>query len=178
MSLKAHARHGLNISRQMTENIVGQFQGDDWFYQPTPKANHALWVVGHLALADNAFASKFREDTDHKPAGYEALFWFGTEPSSNASAYPPVDEVLAYFRNRRENLLKVLDELSDEELSAVAPPADEPGPISGAPDVGQLFHFAAYHEGIHCGQLTVCHRGLGHPPLYRPENVPATADGA
>ncbi|MGI9519395.1 MAG: DinB family protein [Pirellulaceae bacterium] len=178
MSVKAHAQHGLNMSRQMLENILAQFDGDDWYFQPEPKANHALWVVGHLALADNAFASKFREDTANKPDGYEELFWFGTEPTSDPSTYPPVDEVVAYFRERRENLLNVLDQLSDEELTAEAPAADEGGPVAGAPDVGQLFHFASWHEGIHTGQVTVCHRGLGHPPLYRPENVPATADGA
>ncbi len=179
MSLQAHARHSLELARRINEGIIESFNSDDdWFYQPHPQANHALWIIGHLALADNSFASKFRESTDRKPDGYEELFWFGTKPSSDRSQYPPVDEVLAYFRDRRENLLNVINELSDEELAEAAPPAEERSPIAGAPNVGQLLHFAAYHEGMHTGQLTVCHRGLGHPPLFRPENVPATAEGA
>lgn len=174
MSLQAHAKHGLALSRRMMDGILVSFQtDDDWFYQAHPKANHAIWIIGHLGLADNAFARSFREETDHEPDGYKELFWFGSEPDADRSQYPPVDEVLAYFRDRRDNLLKVLDELSEEEISAAAPPAEERSPVAGAPSIGNLFHFAAYHEGIHTGQLTVCHRGLGHPPIHQPQNVPA-----
>ena len=174
MNLQAHALHGLTISRQISEGILASFQNDDdWYYQAHPKANHALWIIGHLGLADNHFASMFREDENNKPAGYEELFWFGTEPGSDRSKYPPADEVLAYFRERREHLLKVLGEVSDEELMAPAPAENEKGPLAGAPSMGHAFQFAAFHEGIHTGQLSVCHRGLGHPPLFQPENATA-----
>lgn len=174
MSLKAHARHSLGLSRRIMEGIIDSLKSDDdWFYQPHDKANHALWIIGHLGLADNMFASRFRENRANEPAGYKDLFWFGSEPSADRSRYPPVEEVLAYFRERRETLLKVLDELTEEELSAAAPGADEGGPMAGAPSMGHAFHFVAYHEGVHNGQLTVCHRGLGNPPLFRPGNVPA-----
>jgi len=174
MSLKAEAKHGLANSRKMIEGVIKDFKSDDqWFYQPCPKSNHAMWVIGHLGLADNAFASKFCEASANEPAGYKDLFWFGSEPCDDASKYPPVDEVLAYFRERRENLLKVLDGLSDDDLAAAGPPAAEGGPLAGAPSMGHAFHFVAYHEGIHTGQVTVCHRGLGNPPMYQPNNVPA-----
>jgi uncharacterized damage-inducible protein DinB len=62
-------------------------------------------------------------------------------------------------------LLKVLDELSEEELRAAAPAAGERSPIAGAPSLGHAFIFIAYHEGMHSGQLTVTHRALGHAPI-------------
>ena len=44
--------------------------------------------------------------------------------------------------------MHVLDELSDDELSA-QPPADASGPLASAPNMGHLLVFAAYHEGTH-----------------------------
>ena len=179
MSAKAYAKQSLGMARMMTEGMIESLKSeDDWFYQAHPKANHPLWIIGHLGLADNAFAAKFRPEGDHKPDGWDELFWFGSEISSDRSKYPAPETVLAYFRERRENLLDVLDQASEEELSAAAPPADERSPIAGAPDVSQLFVFAAYHEGVHSGQLSVAHRGLGNPPMYQPQSVPAGTDGA
>lgn len=174
MSTKETAKHGLIQSRKMIEGVIQGLKSDsDWFYQPAEKTNHAMWVIGHLALADNMFASKFREETSNEPEGYKEMFWFGSEPTADQSRYPAVSEVLSYFRERRENLLNVLEGLSDEELAAAGPPADAGGPLAGAPSMAQAFHFAAYHEGIHTGQMTVCHRGLGNPPMYKPEDEPA-----
>ena len=72
--------------------------------------------------------------------------------------------MLGYFRDRRAALLKVVDDLSDEELSAPAP--EKNSPIAGAPCIGHILLFAAYHEGVHSGQLTIARRGLGHDPLF------------
>ncbi len=176
MDFKAHALNGLNAARRMTESVLEQFKNDDdFFFQTHPKANHAMWVAGHLALADNMFASKFRPETENKPEGWDELFWFGSE-LKDRSVYPAPAEVLAYMRERRENLLNVFEQVTEEELSQPAPGPDERSPIAGAPNIGQLFLFAAYHEGIHCGQLTVCHRGLGNDPMYTPTQT-AEANG-
>jgi len=170
MDFKAHAKYMLEKARWMTEQMLESFTSeDDWFYQSHEKANHAMWIVGHLALADNMFASKFREATASKPAGFDELFWFGSELQDDRSKYPSKEEVLAYFRDRRDNLMKVVDELSEEELSAAGPGAEEMSPIAGAPSIGQLLIFAAYHEGMHTGQLSVAHRGIGQGPSFAPK---------
>lgn len=174
MNFKAHALNSLNTARRMTETVLEQFKNDDdFFYQTHPNANHALWVIGHLALADNMFASKFRPETENKPDGWDDLFWFGSQIKDKAE-YPSPREVLVYMKERRENLLNVIEQLSDEELAAAAPSPEERSPIAGAPNIGQLFLFAAYHEGIHFGQLTVCHRGLGNQPVYQPQPAAAS----
>ena len=167
MDIKAHARKSLETSRWLMESIIETLKDDDWFYQAHDKANHPLWIIGHLALADNMFGSQFREDKASKPDGWDDLFWFGSELKER-SAYPAVDEVLAYFRDRREMFLAVLDDVTEEELAAPAPPEGAGSPIAGAPCIGHLFLFAGVHEAVHFGQLTVAHRGLGNPPLFTP----------
>ncbi len=170
MSIRQAAIHALNTSRNALNLVLEEFKtDDDWFTQPCPNSNHAIWIVGHLGLADNRFASRFRPDVDQIPEGWEELFWFGSEINPDRAAYPSKDDVLAYFHERRETLLKVIEECSDEELNAAAPPAGERGPISGAPNVGQLFLFGSFHEGIHMGQLTVAHRSLGREPVMKPQ---------
>jgi uncharacterized damage-inducible protein DinB len=166
MELRDHARHLLHFSRRFSEGLLGCFKTpEDWVFQIHPKANHALWITGHLALVDNAFIAKFRPALAAKPEGWDALFGFGSQPKPDASVYPSPERVHAYFRDRREALVRVLDELSEEELRAPAPAAGERSPIAGAPSLGHAFIFIAYHEGMHSGQLSVAHRALGHAPL-------------
>ena len=169
MDLKAHARSSLSLARRLTTSMLADFNTlDDWFYQAHENANHALWIVGHLGLADNAFASKFRPKLGVEPDGWKELFWFGSQPMSDPKKYPPIDEVLDYLEDRRNILLQVLDELSMDELTEPAPPADSASPLAGAPNIGQVFFFISYHEGMHSGQLSIARRGLGHAPLYQP----------
>jgi uncharacterized damage-inducible protein DinB len=166
MELRDHARHLLQFSRRLSEGLLGSFKTpEDWLFQIHPKANHALWITGHLALVDNAFINRFRPALATKPEGWDSLFGFGSQPKPEASLYPDADAVLAYFRDRREALLRVLDEVSEDELRAPAPEAGQRSPIAGAPSIGHAFIFIAYHEGMHSGQLTVAHRALGHAPL-------------
>jgi uncharacterized damage-inducible protein DinB len=166
MELRDHARHALKFSRRLASGLLASFKTlEAWVFQVHPKANHALWITAHVALADNSFISKFRPALAKKPDGWDALFWFGSEPKADASLYPDPEEVLAYFHERRETLLAVLEELSDEEMHAAAPPAEARSPLAGAPNMGHAFIFASQHEAMHAGQLTVAHRALGHAPL-------------
>ena len=168
MDLKEYAKYGLRRSRWFTSSILKSLEGDDWFFQPNPECHHALWIVGHLGLADNHFASTFRPDADRKPNGWANLFWFGSELKDDRSCYPSIDDVRSFFDERREFLIDLIDDLTAEEISAAAPPPDAMNPIAGAPNMGQLLIFASTHENLHAGQLTTIHRMLGNPPLFSP----------
>ena len=179
MDLKAHATSSLNLARRLTTSMLSDFNTlNDWVFQAHPQANHALWIVGHLGLADNAFISKFRPRLGHEPKGWKKIFWFGSQPIDDPKKYPPIDEVLEYFDDRRTVLLQVLADLTKEELSEPAPPAEAQSPIAGAPNIGQVFFFIAYHEGMHSGQLSIARRGLGYSPLYQPANTANNGTGA
>ncbi|RIK74560.1 MAG: DinB family protein [Planctomycetota bacterium] len=166
MELRDHARHLLQFSRKFTERLLECFKTpDDWVFQIDPKVNHAMWIAGHLALVDNSFICRFRPDRGRKPEGWDRLFGFGSQPQPAAAAYPSPPEVLAYLRERRQALLEVLEEMTEDELRAPAPAPSERSPIAGAPSVGHGFLFIGYHEGLHSGQLTVAHRALGNAPV-------------
>lgn len=171
MDLIAHAHSSLILARRLTTDLLEDFNTlHHWLFQVHESANHALWIVGHLGLADNAFILKFRPSMGQEPNGWKNLFWSGSEPMSDPRHYPPIDEVLDYFESRRQTLLQVLKDLSLDELHQPAPPPEAQSPIAGAPNIGQVFFFIAYHEGLHTGQLAVARRGLGYPPVYSPRS--------
>ena len=166
MQIKPNVIYSLNQARKNTENVLEAFATDaDWLFQPCPNSNHALWIIGHLGLADNMFAARAQGQDPDPPKGYESMFWFGSTPESDPGRYPAVDEVRAFFRDRRENLMRVVEDLSEEFLLS---PTPSEGMFAEAPNMAQMLFFTAYHEGMHFGQLSVCHRGLGNDPIYKP----------
>ncbi|MEL7499961.1 MAG: DinB family protein [Planctomycetota bacterium] len=167
MAIKSNIVYSLTFSRQMLNGIVETLNStDEWLAQACPKANHPLWVIGHLALADNMFAARIQGQEPEVPEGWNELFWFGSEVYSDPSKYPPVDEVLAYFHERRENLMKIVEE-TDESVFLGPPPSE--GMFAEAPNMGALLLFTSFHEGIHAGQATVAHRSLGREPMMKPQ---------
>lgn len=168
MSIKQNVVYSMNHSRKMLDSLIAVLnRQEDWMYQVHPKANHPLWIVGHLGLADNLFLSLLKPEADHKPEGWEEVFWYGTEISSDSAVYPDPQIVVEYFRDRRAALLEAIDGLSDEDLKG---PVPEGSPFAEAPDLAQVLLFVSYHEGMHGGQFSIAHRGLGHAPLFQPDD--------
>lgn len=172
MSIKANVIYSLDRSRRLMDALVDTMKSDsDWMYQAHSTANHPLWIVGHLGLADNMFLSRLAPAEDRKPDGWDELFWFGSEISSDRSKYPPTQEVVGFFRERRQKLMELIEGLSDEFLAG---PTPAEGMFADAPNMAQMLIFIAYHEGMHSGQFTIAHRGLGNEPFFKPQ--PQTAE--
>ena len=163
MSAKERMRGRLEFARNFTEGLLANFkEPEDFTYQVHPAANHALWFAGHVAHADNFFVSVTCPEKADEREGYTALFGMGSQPTSDPAAYPEAEEVLAYLRERRETLLEVLDALSEEDLAKPTPE----GTPDFLPDVASVFEMAAWHEGLHAGQVTIASRGLGNRPVF------------
>ncbi len=167
MALKDNILCSLGQSRRLLEGLVNSMNSrEDWLHQVHPKANHPLWVVGHIGLADNMFLSKFEGKPDEAPDGWKELFWFGSEISDDSARYPETDTVVNYWREKRDSLIAKINEL-DEEVLLGPPPAE--GMFAEAPNMGALLIFTSFHEGVHTGQFTIAHRALGHEPLFKPQ---------
>lgn len=162
MSLKTHLRDQLVSTRAFTEQLLRSFHTPaDWTFQVHPNSNHALWFIGHIGNTDNFFLTLVAPEKASPQASFREKFGMGSQPTANAADYPPPEQVLAYFRERRQALLALLDTLGDEALEAKTPK----GAPEFLPDVASVFRTAGWHEGLHAGQLTVVRRALGHPPV-------------
>jgi hypothetical protein len=161
-SLKDRLESQLKLIRGISEQMLSAFQTpEQWTHQVHDEANHALWFAGHMGTVDNFMLRAVAPGQAGQPEGYQEKFGMGSRPTSDPADYPPVEEVLAFMRDRREKLLGVLAGLSEEDFAKPAPE----GTPEFMPDVGSIFEAAVWHEAMHLGQVTIARRHLGHPPM-------------
>lgn len=162
MAFKERLQRQLVAARDLSEGLLRDFRSpEDWTRQIHACSNHALWFAGHMGHVDNFFISLLVPEKAYESPDFATRFGMGSQPSSNPADYPPVEEVLAYMRERRALLLSILDQIPDQELGERLP-AGTPDFLS---DKGSVFEMAIWHEGVHSGQLSVARRALGHGPL-------------
>jgi uncharacterized damage-inducible protein DinB len=163
MGQKQRLERQLVNMRQMSERLLADFQTpQQWTFQVHPSCNHALWFVGHMATSDNFFLSLVAPDKAVQLPEFQVKFGMGSQPTSDPSAYPPPQSVVATMRERRAALLATLSSLSDDDLAKKTPD----GAPEFLPDVASVFEMAIWHEGQHKGQLSVARRALGYQPLF------------
>ena len=162
MSLKSCLKSQLLASRDYSEKLLSAFDTPQaWVHQVHSHANHPLWFAGHMGVSDDFFISLVAPQRVARRPDLVERFGTGSQPVGDPSAYPPVDDVLGYMRERRQTLLDVLDSMSDEELQRTTPP----GTPDFLRDYAAVFQTASWHEGLHSGQVSVTHRALGHKPV-------------
>jgi uncharacterized damage-inducible protein DinB len=163
MSQKQRLRRQLERVRENSERLLADFQTpEQWTFQVHPSCNHALWFAGHMATSDNFFLSLVAPEQARPLPDFQAKFGMGSQPTNQPAEYPTPESVLQAMRERREALLSVLDQLSDDDLAKKTPS----GAPDFLPDVGSVFELAIWHEGQHSGQVSVARRALGHKPLF------------
>ena len=136
--------------------------------RPTPSAkggdgNHPLWSIGHLCVIEGGLRNIIRGEPN--PVGHWwPLFGTGTQPSDDATVYPPFEEVLKQFHASRAYNLKLLEEIGEAGLDA-KPINVPPGFENAMSSVGQTFLLIALHTMVHYGQVTDARRAAGLKPL-------------
>jgi hypothetical protein len=163
MSLKARLETRLKASRDYSEGLLSGFKTpEQWVHQVHPKVNHALWFAGHMGVSDDFFLSVLAPEKAKDDPSFSKHFGMGSQPVNDPAAYPPVEEVLGFMRDRRGALLSHLTGLTDADLALPTPK----GSPDFLPDVASVFEMAIWHEGLHSGQVSVAHRALGHAPMF------------
>jgi uncharacterized damage-inducible protein DinB len=131
--------------------------------QPTPNGgNHPLWVLGHIARAESDLLDGFILGKPNRFPELE-ICAMGNAPSTNASDYPSMDELLAKFDEIRSATLAHLDTLRDEDLDKKSHAPEEFGPPFAT--VGSCFAAMATHMAFHTGQVADARRAAGRQPL-------------
>jgi hypothetical protein len=162
MNAKDIALESLEFAHKCTIDLLKEFPDDKATYQPAPACNHALWIVGHLAVTDAWFLTMFGHDKSPLPDSYSALFGYQSQPQTSASAYPKFAEVKSNFEAIHKTMVQAVSKMSEDALSK---PLGEKGG-GFAKDGLDALNKAAWHEGWHSGQLATLRRGLGLKPVF------------
>lgn len=143
-----------------TEKAADGFPEAQQLYQIKDGKAHALWYMGHLALALDLFVNQWFLGGDSViPKDYVAKFApsvMGAGPiTGNAADYPSWDEVVANYRKAGAKTIELLGALNDEDL---------PGELRGeVPEqarrffgnLGQSLVGMAAHDSHHRGQIAL-----------------------
>lgn len=159
-------RNAMEVSDRNTLSLIEDMR-DAALTQPTPRGgNHPLWVLGHITLVEGNIP-KVIFGEPNPVAHWAPLFAPGTEPTADASAYPPFEEVLRTYRDLRARNMRILEELGDEGLDrkTAAPPKGLEHVLG---TVGTAFLTVAMHQMSHRGQVADCRRVAGREPIFTP----------
>lgn len=165
MTLATWLAREVDDTRDWTLRLLADMDGDDWVFSPGPGLPHALWLCGHMAVAQHLLvhvrcldSGVLKEDVlKHFPIG-------GDVKSPTEYDYP----LAARIR-------KIMDEVHAETVSAIKGMSEtllaEPAfGLNGAPHphytdkAGAVAH-CSRHEAFHAGQLATIRRLLGKPFL-------------
>ena len=157
-------RHQIEFTKQLTAGLLADMQDAPLQFPTASGGNHPTWIAGHLAYAEANLIQHMLEGNDNPLIDWKALFGAGSEPTDDASAYPPLSELLAKWDEVREHTLKFLDTLTDDDLdkpSLNSPPGREE--VFGT--FGKVLTMVASHPLMHRGQVADSRRAAGRERL-------------
>lgn len=154
--------HALEFSRGALLALAEDIPPDKWCHQPAPGLNHALWVLGHVAWADDFFLGALDGQPTKLGERWSREFGMKSTPRPSLAEYPSVAEVKAGLAAARDRLRSWFQSMNAAKL-ATALPQDF---LNFAPKFGALMFSIAWHEGLHTGQLTVCRKSMGLKPKF------------
>lgn len=137
--------------------------GDDLFFSiPHPGANHAAWVIGHLATTDDFILTTMTGVKSGLPEGWGKLFGGGSTVEPNPKKNPSRTELMAAFDERRAALEKWYTSIPDDQLHT---------PVEGniamfLPTRSALGGACGFHDGFHAAQISAARRASGLPPMF------------
>lgn len=150
----------IQYSTNRTAKLAEKFPADKRLVQIKPGKGHALWQIGHVAVALDTITNLWILGGDSVlPPQYAKKFspgiMGGDTPSPNAADYPAFDEIVANYRRVAANTVELLQGISDEDL-----PGELRGPV---PDQARSFFGKlgmgltgmAMHDAHHHGQLAM-----------------------
>jgi hypothetical protein len=145
------------VERVLNANLAG-LTNEDSLVQPTPAGNCLNWVVGHLLASRNHMAAVL----GLPPVWDETLaarYDRGTEPITRAEQAPArLEQILVEFNASQAPLVRALQAISEEQLSAKAPFSPTSNPEE---TVGSLLAVMLFHECYMVGQTGLLRRIAG-----------------
>ena len=161
----------IRITLSFTDKATQMLEGmaDAALLRPGPwGGNHAMWIAGHLCIAEGRLHQMINGG-DNPVAKWKPLFDWGSEPTDDATAYPPFDEVIATFKSLRAQTHAYLDQHGDAGLDT--PTKSKPPGFDGFDTVGQAITIIAGHAIGHMGGMTVVRAAAGKQRYFVPSDA-------
>lgn len=160
MYAKDIIKQTLDTSDHILRSYVGDLDQSQLTSRPAPGMNPLSWQIGHLLSVERKFVEGIKPGSSPAlPAGFDEAHGKDAGQADDTSKYPTKDEYLALFAAQREATKKVLDALTEAEMSV--PPENTYGGM--CPTTGHLINFLGCHVMMHVGQFVPVRRLAGKP---------------
>ncbi len=130
--------------------------------------NHPSFIYGHLSFYPSYIFDLMGKDGSAIaiPEGWEDLFKHGVDCKDdvNGDIYPPMDEVLAYFKKAHEAVIEMINSCDDETLTKAFEGEGWHVDFAGTPAALTTFMLHS-HYMFHLGQMSAWRRCVGLPSL-------------
>ncbi|MBL8880662.1 MAG: DinB family protein [Phycisphaerales bacterium] len=152
----------LEYTRDWTNRLLADLEGDDWSFQPGAGLAHAHYLVGHLAVSQHVLVFVRVLNRPLLPESFTAHFPIGAAiRSTREYSYPPLADVLCVFEETQAATMKTVRDMGDELLREPAFAADGKSPHPHYRDkLGAVSH-CWRHEAFHAGQIATIRRLRG-----------------
>ncbi len=153
-----------NGALEMMKMTLADFTEAEMLTRPCPGANHPLWQVGHLCVAETNIMNAVKPGAmPELPAGFADKF---ANKKTNHIDDPKLlatkQQVVDLFIKTHQAAMAFTKTLTDADL-------DKPAPENFRkmfPTVGDVMGLQATHVMMHVGQIQVARRKLDKPILF------------
>src|SRR5205809_792279 len=97
----------LKTSQMMLQRLVMDLAPQEYLHRPTPKANCAAWLLGHLVLTERSALRRVGAPLPEIPAGFEQRF-SRDAGCPEAAEFGDVSGLLATFIEHRDRLIAAI----------------------------------------------------------------------
>lgn len=154
----------LEATRAYTKTLLDGLEPDDYF-ATGGGPSHIAWQCGHIAMGQYALGllrirSKLPEDSELMSSRFFKFFKKTSVPKPDSADNPPLAEILDVMDAVYQQLLKEIDQYTEEQLGEELP---EPFAVEST-KLGSLY-FTPMHELVHAGQIGLIRRLLGKDPV-------------
>jgi len=152
--------NGLTESQAYLHRFIDDLKPAEFLHRPSPKANCAAWILGHLTLTDRRGLTALKVSELAKlPDGFEKRFG-RDEAAAMALEFGDLTILPRIFDENRKQLIDAVKRTPLEQLNA---PLPFEHPRFKTP--GEMVSFYCLHTAMHAGQITYIRRSLGRPPI-------------
>jgi uncharacterized damage-inducible protein DinB len=156
---------GLKQSHDMLMMTLSDFTEAEMLTRPCPGANHPLWQIGHLCVAETFITSTIKPGSmPELPAGFKEKFENNKKTNlvDDPKQLASKAQVLELFGKTHQALIAFTKSLSDADLDKPAPEKFK----SHFATLGELMVMQVTHVSMHMGQIQVARRKLGKPVMF------------
>lgn len=156
-------RMSLDMSSNWIMGLAKDMQDASMTMPTSAGGNHPMWCVGHLAYSEANLVNVLIKGEEHPFAEWEGIFKQGGEIYTDASKYPPYEEVIAKLEEVRATTLALLDTLTDDDLDKPSHAEGDMKDFFGT--VGACLGVIVIHYAFHGGQIADARRAAGRSPM-------------